>query len=325
MISRHLLSCWSLLVALASFIGCADAPFERVSAYDPNLVIAGRILGLPDTVFSRGSSYSLTLDAGPEFADVPRTWILVPRPIILCSDAYSCGSATLDENGELSVDPTPNRRLFEVTVRMGAQEYKDSVVLLQRGVTFDFICQENTPPCGTSTELNDPIATGWDRIRLIDGNGFYINYPTDSMLSDGEVVTIRDTSIVNYVGNTWRSRFAEGSTWIVRSQYGHTDSLRWDVRQEPLAPPVLTCPTTVGPYHVGDSLVVIARGRDWNGYPLIRDIPFNWALANRTTAEYGLPIDSGSFVPQSAGEYEIYVTMVDPPNHWAACYIDVLP
>lgn len=316
---------WSLLGGIASGVGCSDAPFERVSAYDPHLFIAGHIVGLPDTVFSRGSSFSLALDAGSEYAEVPRTWTVLPRPIDTCNDVNICGRVTIDQNGDLSADPTRNRRLFEVTVRMGAQEYKDSVVLLQRGVAFDFVCEGSMPPCGTSTALNASIPTGWNRFRLIDANGYYIHTPTDSMLREGEVIVIRDTSIVNFVGDGWSSRFAEGSTWIVRSQYGQTDSLRWDVWQEAVEPPVLTCPTTPGPYHVGDTLVVIARGRDSNGYPLLRDIPFNWALTNRTTAEYALPIDSGSFVPQTPGEYEIYVTMVDPPHHWAACYIDVSP
>lgn len=316
--SRFLLGLW--LCAQA----CADAPFERTNAYDSRLDIPGLVVGLPGRIESRGTFLALRLDAGAAYEDVPRHWSVWPLPSPGCNEfgGYeACGVATVvASTGAFEAHPSLIPRRFEIRVRMGAQEYRDTVMLEQRPDSFAFNC---TTPCGVTAAFNAPVDLNSGLWTLYDANGFTVATFDEATRRMGETYAVSDAAVIAPVDGVLRSRFAEGDAWIIRRQFALVDSVLWRVAQRATPPPELICPTEA--VQLGDTVTATARMLDPNGYPLVRPIAFSWqawSLVSNVPIE---PVVDGTFVPTEVGPHRIYVVMVEPEHHWNSCVFEVLP
>ncbi len=297
---RCLLPTALALVATAwALHGCADPPFPPANVYDAAFTTPASIVGFPDTFTAVGQYAQLTLVTDEPLDDVPRRWSLRRVDTARCDSG--CGELNVDRlTGRLTATPTSYVRRWEIRAEIGAQLYRDTVVLRQIPRSFQFDCRFCYPTDG----FNAPLPFSIQSARLFDANGVALRYQYDTAKSAGASLTSRDPTIVDHVDGVWRSRFTEGSTWLVRQQFGQTDSVLWTVRQ--VFAPRLTCPDSAA---LSDTVRVNISVVDATGWPMARPVTITWRLTlwrNSIPSSRSISLD-GIFIPTEAGYWEALV------------------
>ncbi len=284
---------------------CADPPFEVGSTYDARFTTEARIVGFPDTFTAIGQSAQLRLETEERFRDVPVRWYRRQLDFEYC--IWGCGSVVVDEvTGVLIASPTSYPRRWEIMARLGVQLYYDTVTTRQLPTSFRMICEE-IHGCGISNRHDAPIE--WDRVgvQLLDANGVPLVYSTDSLRRTGTSYTVRNPDIMDVVnGEVW-SRFSDGTSWIIRTQFGYTDSLLWTVRQH-FASVRPLCPATAA---LGETVRPLVEARDPGGSLLTTPVTLSWQLhfLPKDSSRYvRWPISQdGSFVVTEFGDWHVGV------------------
>ena len=230
---------------------CED--FPPTNPFDKHAVLTLVLTG-PDSVTTIGDTISFEVrTAKGEAVDQLATWDL---PSFL---------ALTDVPGRFLVTgfSTPARSTGTVTVHLNANQSSKQILFAQKATSlFMSWC-----PLGIKTTTFTALTPPGDPMRdvaivcneLLDRRGNVVQDP--STLSG----VIRDTSIVRFVTPDQLNvnAFAVGSTWIVYTRAGLTDSLRAVVRQDPVSltvdPP--DCNYFTKLYLApGDSVQLTARG-----------------------------------------------------------------
>ena len=295
------------VVAVLTISACADAPFERISAWDGQFTTSGKIVGLPDTLTAVGDSVQLTVDAGERYRNVQRRWSV--RQIDFEACPLGCGSVQVGEfTGKLVASPTSYPRRWEVRVLMGVQQYLDTVTTRQVPSGFRLLCDADTG-CGTS-DYDAPLDFLLTSVQLVDANKVPLLYQPDSAKLAGASFSTRDPRIVDIVDGTPRSRFADGRTWILRHQFGTVDSVQWTVQQQ-LGSLHVNCPATAA---VSDTVRLVVTARDVRGAPMNTPVTFTWLLWYGFVWDtFSRPIaQNGSFVPTEPGDWFVTVLGAHP-------------
>jgi len=294
-----------LALAYSAVVGCADAPFERGNAYDTRFSIPGTIIGLPDSITAVGDTVQLSLETSAEFRNVPRQWYA--RPL----DPLSSGSLRVDDaTGRLVASPSLLPSLWEVRAQMGAQQYLDTVTLRQVATRFRMFC----PVVCEFDAHHRRLIYSVRFANLLDANGvpLALNGLEDDTVKFGVGATlaVRDTTILSLLGDTLRSRATDGTTWVIRRQFGYADSLRWTVRQR-IAGVNMACPPTVAKF---DSVRAPFTAVDPAGTPMASPVTVTWSVARY---EPGTPLTpmalpGGTFVPAESGDWLLGVVVEHP-------------
>ena len=296
---------------------CADPPFPPASAYHDAFTTPANIIGFPDTFTSVGQAAEAILVADDRFRDVPRRWFAQRIDSATCPGL--CSELSVDRlTGRFVATPTSYTRRWEVQVQMGAQWYRDTIVLRQIPVKFYLDCYYS---CHSSSH-DTPSEFSINAVQLYDANDVRLFYESDSSKSNGATFTVRDTSVVDLVNGQWRSRFRDGTTWIVREQFGYVDSVQFTVRQR-FVTPKLTCPQTAS---VSDTVRVAVSLTDSAGRPMATPVQVSFSLTRlRDVPLRSRPImQDGSFVPTEPGDWQVYVDAIHATaSHWNACVVQV--
>ncbi len=298
---------------------CADPPFKPASPYDGAFTTPASVVGFPDTFTSVGQSAQLRLVTDERFNHVPRRWLVQRIDSAPCPTG--CGYFSMDmHTGVLIATPTPYVRRWEIQVQMGAQWYRDTVTLRQLPTVFYMGCGQYD--CGVSISHDTPLGNAIHFVDLYDANNVRLHYQDYTAKAAGATLTSRDTSIVGFVDGEWRSRFKDGTTWIVREQFGKVDSGLWRVRQQ-VFPPKLTCPLTAS---VSDTVRVAVAHADSAGVPMIKPVTTSYALTRLGDPPPApRPISQdGSFVPTEPGDWRVQANAVHATGvRWSACVVAV--
>ena len=160
--------------------------------------------------------------------------------------------------------------------------------------------------CEPSDGFNKPFDFSELSAQLLDANGVLLRYQPDTAKLAGASVSSSDTTIVDYVDGQWRSRFKEGDTWLMRQQFGQTDSLLWTERQ--VFAPRMTCPDSAA---VSDTVRVGITFNDAAGWPMARPVTIRWYLVfRRGNGSFSLPQPismDGVFVPTEPAYWAVEV------------------
>ena len=282
---------------------CADPPFPPGSPYDGSFSTEARIVGFPDTFTAVGQSVQLRLETDERFRNVPVRWFRRQLDFAACT--FGCGLVQVDEvTGELIATPTSYPIRWEIMARLGAQLYYDTVTTRQLPASFRLICVDG---CAISDRFNAPVDWYGFAVELRDANGVPLVYSTDSLRRTGASFTVRDRDIVDFVNGELWSRFSDGTSWIIREQFGQTDSLLWTVRQH-FASVQAKCPATAA---LGDTVRVVAEARDPGGSLMSTPVSLDWRLflyPQDGSRFVSRPISQdGSFVVTERGNWDVRV------------------
>lgn len=318
MVRRSRATALVLAGSVLALSACADPPFTPASAYDGAFTTPSSIIGFPDTFTSVGQAAQATLVADERFRDVPRRWFAQRIDSATCPGL--CSELSVDRlTGRFVATPTSYTRRWEVQVQMGAQWYRDTIVLRQIPVKFYMGCSDG---CLISSH-DTPSEFSINAVKLYDANGVRLYYESDSSTTSGATFMVRDPSVVDLVNGQWRSRFRDGTTWIVREQFGYVDSVEFTVRQR-FVTPKLTCPQTAS---VSDTVRVAVTLTDPAGRPMATPVSLSFSLTRLRDGPLRVPTsiqEDGSFVPTEPGDWQVYVDAVHATaSHWNACVVQV--
>lgn len=295
------------LLALAHSVvaGCAEAPFERGNAYDTRFSIPGTIIGLPDSITAVGDTVQLSLETSAEFRNVPRRWYV--RPL----DPLASGSLQVNAvTGRLIASPSLYPYLWEVRSQMGAQQYHDTVLLRQVATRFRMFCPTR---CEFDSHRSRVIYS-FRYATLLDANSVPMQFnglEDDSVkFGVGATLMVRDTTILSLVGDTLSSRTTDGTTYVLRRQFGYVDSLRFTVRQQ-IASVNMICPERVAKF---DTVRAPYTAVDVAGWPMTSPVTAKWSVARWEpwTTVTPQPLPDGYFVPTESGEWLLGVVVEHP-------------
>lgn len=290
---------WARVVCTAVLVAaCADSPFERVNAFDPSFRTTAKVIGLPDTFTSIGDTAQLRLEADDRFRDIPRRWSVRRLGVdtVLCN----CEGVTVDSvSGRVVAVPSSFPFLWEIGVRIGAQRFYDTVVTRQIPVTFQSRCPQED--CFVYA-YNAPADFSETSAVLFDARGVRLTVQRDTALLAGTRLTIRDTTILHFVDGAIYSRFKDGTTWIVRSQYNHVDSSLFTVRQFlRVAQP--QCPLFAS---IGDTVRIRMKLTDGAGTPIAGPVTLTWGISFGTwTSDRSEGDRERAFIPQLPITYRV--------------------
>lgn len=207
--------------------GCVELPFERSNYLDPGSGAQLVIEGVPDSIFSVGQSFSLTvrLDPAPPSTAILPTLVL-EYPERLVSRVTPSTFITTLEMGYVPVRVTYRARLEGVTNGPWGEH---TLILQQRPTSLSLQCQS---PEGCAT-----IAGAGVLRQLVfaanDAGGTPVAFPSGSFRY-GAVVS-RDPTRVQVVGRPAANvidvrSIATGRTWIVMTgESGLVDSVSVEV------------------------------------------------------------------------------------------------
>lgn len=284
---------------------CADAPFERGNAYDTRFSIPGTIVGLPDSITAVGDTVPLRLETSAEFRNVPRRWYV--RPL----DPLGQGSLRVNEaNGRLVASPSHLPSVWVVRAQMGAQQYLDTVTLRQVATKFRMFC----PVVCEFDAHRSRVGYSVRFAHLLDANGVPLSFnglEDDTVrFGVGATLMVRDTTILSLRGDTLSSRTTDGTTWVIRRQFGYADSLRWTVRQR-ISGVTMECPPTAAKF---DTVRASFSPVDSAGTPISSPVTATWTVARWEpwTTLTPRPLPGGYFVPTESGEWLLGVTVEHP-------------
>ena len=212
----------------AAFIALAAAScedFPQVNPFDPHATLTLTLTG-PDSVTAIGDTISFEVrTAKGEAVDRLATWDVPPF------------LAQLNAPGKFLVTRgTPTARSAgTLTVHVDASQSSKTILFAQKATSLSL----SWCPLGIKTTTFTALTPPSDPMRdvatvcndLLDRRGNVVRDP--ATLSG----VIRDTSIVRFVTPDQLNvnAFAVGSTWIVYTRAGLTDSLRAVVRQDPVS------------------------------------------------------------------------------------------
>ena len=243
----------ALGAAVISLVTVSCEDFPPTNPFDKHAVLTLVLTG-PDSVTAIGDTISFQVrTAKGEAVDQLATWDLPPF------------LAPTNTPGQFFVTgfSTPVRGTGTVTVHLNANQTSKAILFAQKATSLSV----NWCPYGTKTTTFTALTPPGDPMRdvaiacddLLDRRGNVVRDP--STLSG----IIRDTSIVRFMTPDLLNvnAFAVGSTWIVYTRAGLTDSLRAVVRQDPVSltvdPP--DCNYFTKLYLApGDSVQLTARG-----------------------------------------------------------------
>jgi hypothetical protein len=303
--SRRLAVVW--LTAVMSIVSaCADAPYERVNAYDPGLKVPGRIVGLPDTFFAFGDSAQPRLEVDERYRGIPVEWSVRIVRETWCIIA-NCGQMSINATtGTVVASPSPLSSRWEIRAKVAEQWFYDTIATRQIPVSFQSFCR--WPGNCDANAFDSPFHHALTDVTPLDANGSPLLIQTDSIKLAGASWAVRDTTIANLVNGELRSRYANGTTWVIRRQYGKEDSVQLRVSQR-LSRAEVTCQQTAD---ISDTVRIATTVRDVNGSLLQMPVTYSWSLRLRREDNLlvSRPIASdGTFVPMEPGEWNVFLTV----------------
>lgn len=212
---------------LALLAGCVELPFERSNYLDPGSGAQLVFEGVPDSIFSVGESFSLTVrldPAPPNSAALPM--LVLEYPDALLNRVTPTTYVTTIEMGYVPVRATYRARLEGV---LNGPRGERSVILQQRPVSLTLQCS-SSEGCASIAGIGNVRQLAF---RANDAGGTAVAFPT-SNFRYGDVFS-RDPSRVQVIGRPAANAIdvrsvSPGRTWIVMTGGpGLVDSLSIEV------------------------------------------------------------------------------------------------
>lgn len=265
------LLCATVLTAAA----CKEPPFEHANVWDPRYELQGEILPRVDSVLSRGATIQLRLELAETPPAVPVAWTVTCIPE---TGAGPCPTASITDQGLLQVDPTPFPRRLRVVASLGSQRFELELTAVQRAVSWRFRClPEEDSTCNVGASFNQPLGR---MVNYFDAGGFGIA-PQPALpdtLEAWAVYSWSDPGVITRVRGYLHTGFRNGSTLIVREQFGIVDTLAFRVAQV-AASARFVC----GEFTIGDTVTLaFSEVRDSLGFEVQRPLLQDWSASSES-------------------------------------------
>lgn len=295
------------LACVAAFaIGCETAPLARTNPFDPEAPLDVQILGVPDSLFSLGDTFRVSLVTNP---------LLPPEATI----RWAGVGLQWMGNGLFRVSAASHiPRLGSITAEIGPTRVprRVSTTLIMTQRVFTVVTECDTGCHYTSLEWNDTITT-----TPRDSLGFTVS----EYLPAADVTAIsRDTNVMTVPAARSSNYFAtvrprtDGQTWIVLS-FGATERIQKDSFHVTILQRLWHLPNNcplVMDVTEGDTVGQIGSvfpGTDFAGSPFLGTLPpLQWAMTGRTGNELELELSPSGLVRYISGDGVWFVGQTRP-------------